>query len=193
MKKYIKQYVIGAFALTSLFSAQAQDLKLSVGEAVKMAMENNKLLQAQKYQEQFARESTKESVGYLLPSLSVHGSYSYFFDRQVIFMPGSFAGNESKPVVDVAVGGKNAFYTHLSLQQPILAEAMRRQVKTSKLNESIEQLKTSDQMAGLDVDVTSQYFTILLVKKSLELHQQSLDRNRRPWRIPARFYDWARV
>ncbi|HEY0744415.1 MAG TPA: TolC family protein, partial [Chryseosolibacter sp.] len=115
--------------------------------------------------------------GSMLPAISASGGYSYYFDRQVIFMPGAFTGNDTEPVVDVAVGGKNVFNTYLSLQQPIVAEAARRQIRSAQLNETIQQLDVKDKRANLMVEVTATYYRALLVQETIELNRQSLMRN----------------
>lgn len=179
MKKYIHQFGIGLIILNSITLAGAQELKVSLSEALMLAKENNKSLKVQYLEEKFAEESIKLSKGNLLPSVVASGNYSYYFDRQVIFMPGSFVGSETIPVVDVAVGGKNTFNTSLSFQQPLVSEAARRQVKSAKLEESLQKQVTLDKKAQLNVLITSTYLKALLVRESLKLNQQSLERNRR--------------
>lgn len=179
MKKYIHQFGIGLLILNSITLARAQELKVSLSEALMLAKENNKSLKVQYLEEKFAEESIKLSKGNLLPSVVASGNYSYYFDRQVIFMPGSFVGSETIPVVDVAVGGKNTFNTSLSFQQPLVSEAARRQVKSAKLEEALQKQVTLDKKAQLNVLITSAYLKALLVRESLKLNQQSLERNRR--------------
>lgn len=175
MKKISK--LLLAIALVATFNLYGQQTKLSLEQALEIANEKNKTLRVEMLESKALREETKVSKALMLPTVSASGSYAYYFDRQVIFLPGSFAGNESEPVVDVAVGGKNVFNSYLSLQQPIVSESSRRQIKTARINESINVLDLKDARAKLNVDVTSTYFQALLVNESIALNKQSLARN----------------
>lgn len=165
---------VALFATVNLYG---QERKLSLDEALTIARENNKTLKVEMLEAKSAYEETNVSKAALLPTISASGGYAYYFDRQVIFLPGSFTGNETEPVVDVAVGGKNVFNTAISLHQPIVSEAARRQVKASRLNESIEKLDVTAHRANLIVDVTSSYYKALLIQESIALNKQSLERN----------------
>jgi outer membrane protein len=164
-------------ALIATGNLYGQERKLSLEQALALAKENNKALRAEVLESKSLREETKIARGSMLPTLSANGSYSYYFDRQVIFMPGAFTGNESEPVVDVAVGGKNAFNSYLALHQPIVSETSRLQIKASQINESIKAANLHDTQANLNVDVTTGYYRALLIKESIALNKQSLNRN----------------
>lgn len=166
-------------ALFTTINLQGQERKLTLDEALTIARENNKTLKVETLEAKSAHEETNVSKAALLPTISASGGYSYYFHRQVIFMPGSFTGNETEPVVDVAVGGKNVFNTYISLHQPIVSEAARRQVKVSQISESIDKLDVNEHRANLMVDVTSSYYKVLLIQESIELNKQSLERNLR--------------
>ena len=166
-------------ALFTTVNLHGQERKLSLNEALTIARENNKALKVEILEAKSAHEETNVSKAALLPTISASGGYSYYFDRQVIFMPGSFTGNETEPVVDVAVGGKNVFNTYISVHQPIVSEAVRKQMKVSRINESIEKLDVREHRANLMVDVTSTYYKALLIHESIELNKQSFERNLR--------------
>ena len=176
--KNISNWFIGV-ALFATVNLHGQERKLSLDEALTIARERNKSLKAEMLEAKSAHEETNVSKAALLPTISASGGYSYYFDRQVIFMPGSFTGNETEPVVDVAVGGKNVFNTYISLHQPVVSVAARRQVKVSQISESIDKLGVNEHRANLMVDVTSSYYKVLLIQESIELNKQSLERNLR--------------
>ncbi len=165
--------------MTSLSGAMNAQTNISLVEALGLAKENNKSLQVQKFSESVAGERTRELKGAMLPSIGVQGNYSNYFDRQVIFMPGAFAGNDTAPVVDVAVGGKNTFNTMLTFQQPILSEVARNQLKSAQLNEAVQLQTTKELEAQLVMEVSVRYYTILLIDENIQLNRQSLERNLR--------------
>lgn len=157
--------------------SQAQEVVLGLEEALRLAKQNNRTLQVQYMEENVADGSVKEARSAMLPSISAHGNYSYYINRQVIFMPGSFVGNENEPVVDVAVGGKNTVSTNVYLQQAIVNEAVRKQIRSSKLEGAIQSQRTRSLESDMVVRVSENYFTIQLLQASIQLHQQSLERN----------------
>ena len=157
----------------------AQNKVLSLDQALRLAQENNKSLKIKSYEEQYTKEEIKISQANMLPSVNASGNYSYYFDRQVIFMPGAFTGNETEPVVDVAVGGKNTFNTYVTLSQPIVNESARRQIKAAKLQNAIAALNTKDYTSNLTLEVSVVYLKTLLIQESIKLNEQSLTRNNR--------------
>jgi outer membrane protein TolC len=178
MKTKIQVYIIGLMAMFPLIN-NAQNKVLSLDQALRLAQENNKSLKIKSYEEQYTHEEIKISQANMLPSVNASGNYSYYFDRQVIFMPGTFTGNETEPVVDVAVGGKNTFNTYVTLSQPIVNESARRQIKAAKLQNAIGGLNTKDYKSNLTLEVSVVYLKILLIQESIRLNEQSLKRNNR--------------
>lgn len=178
MKTTIKLFIIGLINFLPL-TINAQDLKLSLDQALQLARENNKSLKVKSHEEAYRKEEITLSQANMLPSINASSNYSYFFDRQVIFMPGAFTGNDNEPVVDVAVGGKNTFNTYVSLSQPLLNESARRQIKGSKIQNAIGGLDTKEFKSNLTLEVSTVYLRSLLIDESIKLNKQSLDRNNR--------------
>ncbi len=174
--KNIHSILTGLLLLGLCYSGKAQKLELNLNEAIDLAKKNNKALMVQKLENELAEQTIKESKGYLLPTISAGGSYTYFIDRAVIFMPGSFVGSES-PVEDVAVGGRNAWNAAINLNQPIFSEVARRQIKSAKLNALVEKEQSKDMETILVLDVAKTYYEILLIEETILLHRQSLERN----------------
>ena len=178
MKTTIKLFIIGLINFLPL-TINAQDLKLSLDQALQLARENNKSLKVKSHEEAYRKEEITLSQANMLPSINASSNYSYFFDPQVIFMPGAFTGNDNEPVVDVAVGGKNTFNTYVSLSQPLLNESARRQIKGSKIQNAIGGLDTKELKSNLTLEVSTVYLRSLLIDESIKLNKQSLDRNNR--------------
>lgn len=176
-----KKFLNILLALLLLFSGkvlQAQKRELSLAEALAMAANGNKELQVQTLEEIRYKEMTREAQSRLLPNISANAAYSRYFDRQVIFLPGSFAGTD-KAVQDIAVGGKNVFNGFLSLNQPLFLENARRQKQAAVINEKIQKEKTTDLQSQLAFQISASYFNLLLMNNQLSLQQQSLSRNTR--------------
>ncbi|MCX2452012.1 TolC family protein [Pedobacter sp. PLR] len=178
MKRKILNIPLALLLLFSGKALHAQERELSLAEALAMAAKGNKELQIQTLEEIRYKEITRETKSRLLPGISATAGYSRYFDRQVIFLPGTFAGT-TNPVQDVAVGGKNAFNGFLSLNQPVFMENARRQKQAAELNEKIQKEKTTDLESRLAFQISASYFDLLLMNSQLSLQQQSLSRNNR--------------
>ncbi|MES2329813.1 MAG: TolC family protein [Bacteroidota bacterium] len=176
MKKISYIIIATLLLIHSSSRLQAQKRQMSLADALEMAKKGNKALQVQLLEETYATELTQETKGGLLPTISANVAYSYFFDRQAIFLPGSFTGT-NKPVQDVAVGGRNAYNGFVSLYQPIFAPATRRQTKAALINEKIQKEKTTDFESQIAHQVSTHYLDIVLMMGQLDLLEQSVQRN----------------
>lgn len=176
MKRNALNILLALLLLFANKNLHAQKRALSLTEALAMAAQGNKELQVQTLEEIRYKEITRETKSRLLPNISASGAYSRYFDRQVIFLPGSFAGT-NKPVQDVAVGGKNAFNSFLSVNQPVLIETAHRQTEAAQINEKIQKEKTTDLQSQVALQISASYFNMLLMSSQLNLQEQSLLRN----------------
>ncbi|MCT3834263.1 TolC family protein [Elizabethkingia anophelis] len=176
MKKASHILIITLLLLIGSRPLFAQKKELSIQEALTMARQGNKTLQIQILEEKRATEQIRESKGRLLPDISAGVAYSYYFDRQNIFLPGSFAGT-NKAVQEVAVGGRNAFNGFVSLYQPVMDLGLHRLTEASRINEKIQTEKTEDLKSRIALGVSTRYLGILMMKRQLTLLQQSYERN----------------
>ncbi|MEO5777325.1 MAG: TolC family protein [Flavobacterium sp.] len=169
------------FFLLTFFSTQflaAQTTNVSLKDARELVTKNNKTLAIQKLEEQRSREVTNEFKGKLLPTVAVNGSVSHYFDRQVIFLPGTFAGTQN-PVQDISVGGLNTLNSTVTLQQPLIAKNMSRQKDVAQLEEKIQNETSKELKSQLVFQMTKAYYGIQLMKSQLQLQEKSLARNQK--------------
>lgn len=176
MKTNILHIVTALLLLSSANTVHAQKKKLALTDALEMAKQGNKALQIQILEEINAKEKTRETKGGLLPSISANAGFSHYFDRQVIFLPGSFVGTD-KPVQDFAVGGRNTYNAFVSLYQPIFAPVTHQLIKASKINQKIQDEKTADLKSRVALQVSSRYLNMLMMNRQLGLLEQSHQRN----------------
>lgn len=169
-------YLVTFLLLINVGNVNAQKKTLSLTDALEFAKQGNKELQVQVLEEMYSQEITKETKGNLLPSISANAAYSYYVNRQVIFLPGSFVGTDI-PVQDIAVGGRNTFNAYVSLYQPVFAPKTYQLAKASMINERVENEKTSDLKSRVALQVSIRYLDILMMNRQLELLEQSLQRN----------------
>lgn len=191
MKRNIVYIATALTLLSSVNGLYAQKNKLTLSDALEMAKEGNKTLQMQMLEEINTKEVTKETKNGFLPSISANAGYSYYINRQVIFLPGSFAGS-TKPVQDITVGGKNVYNAYVSIYQPIIAPNKLQQVKIAKLNEQLESEKTADLSSRVAYNVSLHYLDMLMMNRQLDLLEESLQRNKRALKDSRSLYEQGR-
>ncbi|MBZ4192632.1 TolC family protein [Niabella beijingensis] len=176
----MKYEVIIVLFLT-LFSTNGtgqQVKRISLSEALSMASAGNRELQVQVLEAARQKEITREVKSLLLPNVAAGGSYQYYFDRQIIFLPGSFAGT-SKPVQEVAVGGKHAFNSMITASQPLVDLVAGKQAEQARYDEQIQREKTGDLEGRLGEQLSIAYLNMLFMQAQIILQEQSLSRNRK--------------
>lgn len=178
MKILIYKIVLSFLTFLSTHLLVAQTTHVSLKDATELATMYNKNLAVQKLEEQRHKEVTNELRGKLLPNVAVSGMVSHYFDRQVIFLPGSFAGTLN-PVEDISIGGLNTLNTSITLQQPLIAKNIKRQKDVTKVEEKIQSETTKEVKSQLLYQVTKKYYGIQLMKSQLQLQEKSLIRNQR--------------
>lgn len=175
MKTIFNKYLILP-ALLLVNIALGQNRTLTLNEAIVLASKGNKSLLIQRTEEKRYGEIAKESNAKLLPSIAVAANASHYFDRQVIFLPGSFTGT-ANPVQDVRVGGLNTFNSTISLSQPLLLTNALREKKVALVEQQIQSEKTKDLEAEMIYQVSKDYYGILLMDSQMKLQEKSLARN----------------
>lgn len=176
MKNLLLIISVGLLLIAGTVSLKAQQATLSLSRALEMAKNGNKKLQAQALEEIYTAEQSKEIRNGYLPNISAGASYIRYFDRQVIFMPGSFVGS-TNAVEDVSVGGKNALNGFVSLYQPIIDPSIHRQLGVNKISEEIEKEKTIDLQRKIAYKVAALYLSMLMMNEQTALLDQSFQRN----------------
>ncbi|MEN3324959.1 TolC family protein [Mariniflexile soesokkakense] len=175
----MKTHIIKAVMLLLVFftgiKAHAQKT-ISLEEAIALSAQGNKVLKIQNLQELRAKQAVKEARGEFLPNLAFNGNVSKYFDRQVIFLPGSFAGTNNA-VQDVSVGGLQQYNGVVSLNQTLFSKRTKEALKASLVEEKIEQEKTADVESQLIQEITKIYYQVLLNQNQLVLLEKSLNRN----------------
>ena len=135
-------------------------------------------LKIQNLEELRAKQAIKEAKSAWLPNVAFNGNISRYLDRQVIFLPGSFAGTD-KDVQEVRVGGLHQYNGAITFNQTLFSLKSNQQVKASILEEKIKMEQTRDIESRLIQEVTKTYYQVLLAQNQLVLLEKSLQRNER--------------
>lgn len=153
----------------------SQDMELSLQEALKRAMENSATLKVSKLQTEIQGERLNQVKGEFRPTIQSVTNYAYFFERQVIFMPGAFTGNNLDPVVDVRVGGNNTFSSTLGVMQPILSPLSSRTLQTEKVRSNMQFVDETQVQLELIEKVSHLYYSLQFNESMQHLLEESLN------------------
>ena len=175
MKTTVFNIVVFLLIYSSGIRAFAQT-NLSLEDAIELASKGNRTLNIQNLQELSAKQAVREAKSAFLPNIDFNGNLSRYFDRQVIYLPGSFAGTE-KAVQDVSVGGLYQYDAVISLNQKLFSKSSKEDFKASKIAEEIENENTADMEGQLIHEVTKSFYRVLLSQNQLMLLEKSLHRN----------------
>ncbi|RIA09336.1 outer membrane protein TolC [Flavobacteriaceae bacterium MAR_2010_72] len=165
------------FLISFSFGIKAHAQKtITLEEAISLASQGNKTLKIQNLEELRAKQSIKEAKSAWLPNIAFNGNISRYYDRQVIFLPGSFAGTD-KDVQEVRVGGLHQYSGAITFNQTLFSLKSNQEVKASLIEEKIEKEQTGDLESRLIQEVTKTYYQVLLAQNQLVLLEKSLQRN----------------
>lgn len=173
---YMKILILALLMAVYIKQASSQTV-ITLDSAIYHATHYNSKVQIEDYEYQKAQLAFKESKSLYKPEINLNGNYNKYFNKQVIFMPGSLAGNTSAPVADVAVGGYNAFNAYVSFVQQILNVPAIYQIKQSRIAKESARLNSEYLKQQVAKDIYIRYYTIALYNKQLDLLKNSLSRN----------------
>ncbi|QHT69966.1 TolC family protein [Rhodocytophaga rosea] len=175
MKPYII-FITGLFLLIAL-SALAQEKKLTLQDAVHLAIDKNRDLQVSRLEINKSAHKVREAKGYALPTVAASGQYLHFLQRQVTFLPGNFAGLADNQIATLRVGGTDAYVGGISLVQPVFQGEIFSGIRAAKLAESLSEEDLAFTQAIVVTEVKKAYLQALITNEQLKLQQQSIARN----------------
>lgn len=157
----MKKVFIILFALVGLQSGlSAQTLSLSLPKALEIALSDNPTIKVAGLEIERQDWVRKQSVGNLLPSVSVSGQYSYSIVKQEMAKGLSF-------------GADNSISTQASLSLPLFVPAVYETLKMNRtqMEQAVESARSSK--ISLANEVKKGYYNILLAEQSLAVLKQS--------------------
>lgn len=157
----MKKIFITLLALCgALLSASAQQFELSLAKSLEIALSDNPTIKVADMEIQRQDWVRKQSVGNLLPNLSVSGQYSYSIVKQEMAKGLSF-------------GADNSISTTASLSVPLYAPTVYETLKMNQtqMEQAVESARSSK--ISLANEVKKGYYNILLAEQSLAVLKES--------------------
>lgn len=176
-----------AAACAAMFVAfapvNAQQRQLTLGEAIDIALANNRDLQIARLEIENADAQVTEAFGNALPSLDLSANYTRNIKKQVFYFPGT--DGISRPI---EIGSANSITGGLQLQQILFNSAVLTGVGTAKTYARIsrEQLRATASQTVLSVKRA--YYGAILARDVLALNEQMLRNAEENYRNAQQFY-----
>jgi len=140
--------------------------KISLDEAVKIAVANNALIKEANENLKGANEERKSALADYFPKLSAEYSYTRLNEAPTLDFPSIALPGFTIPGMEVALGDEEMYKWNLTLTQPLFTGfAIYNKHRLAKLGVDIEEFNR--ELAILDVvkDVKRAYFGLLMAKK----------------------------
>ncbi len=159
MKKIISAifYIISV----SLYSQQANNLNISLQQAIDLGLKNRYDNQSHKYNLAVADNKLNKSKKEWIPDISGSGNMRYSPQIQATYIPGGFFGPNPSLV---ALGAKSTSIFGLDLNQNIFKPAIITDVKIAKNNLKLEQEKNKQDENNIKEQIVLSYLNVLLKK-----------------------------
>ncbi len=172
-KSIIALFTILLFAT---FNINAQE-KVSLEEAIKKALENNKQLKNALYDVNKAEAEVDEAYGYALPSVDLSANYTRYLEPMRFYISG---GLFPSPDGSTNTGGQfidassdNAIDARIDVSQTIFNSAVFRSISGADNYYDAAKLNLNVKVDELVFNVKSAYLQALLQKESYELVKAS--------------------
>lgn len=157
MKKSIVTLLLGAGVV---FGASAQTFELSLDKALEIALSDNPTIRVADLEIERQDWVRKQTVGNLLPSVSISSQYSYSIVKQEMAKGLSF-------------GADNSISNSASLSLPLYAPTVYETLKMNRtqMAQAVESARSSK--ISLANEVKKGYYNILLAEQSLAVLKES--------------------
>ncbi|MGE5351958.1 MAG: efflux RND transporter permease subunit [Acidobacteriota bacterium] len=179
MLKGFSIFIIILMALSS--SSYAQKVRrLSLNDAVSIALEQNRDLKIAYYDKAKNGQRVKEAYGNAMPTITGSGQYIRNLKLPVFYMPSfSFdpnAGLTMGPSQPMEIGLKNNFTGTISAEWPLFQGAIYAGIRAARIIDEIGSENIINTRASTITEVRKAYYNILIVKEQYNLLAQSIKR-----------------
>lgn len=168
MKRVLLSLFLPAVLATSMLHAQ-DSLKLTLDDAVQMALRNNKGLEVARRGIANADAQIDDAKASVYPKIDVNARYTRNIERPVFFFPGS--DGITRPI---SVGSANALQADLTVNQIIFNSAAITAVGTSEIYAKISRQQLRSQANETVLNVRRAFYGALLARDALDVNRALL-------------------
>ena len=154
---------------------EVKPLKLSIDEAVRLALEQSAQVKTSRLAVDQARYEQKKTLGGLYPNVSLSGSYTYMLKKQRVYFggddPSSMAG--MFPADGIEMGEKHALQGGIVAGMPLIAPQLWASLELDKQAVALAEEKARSSKIALEAEVRKAYMGILLARESERVLQSN--------------------
>lgn len=172
-----------AISLALASAAEAQTRRLSLNDALLLALEYNRELKVAKLEREKSSQSVREAWGNVYPELTLTGQFAHSFRNTNFFIfPAGFggppgAGGGTTAPTQIVATGINSINATLQFAQPIYRGAIWAGIRASSVVNDISEEAYINEKAKVITDVKKAYYDVLIAQESARLIEQSIARN----------------
>ncbi len=146
---------------------------LTLDEAIRMAVANNRDLKMAELDMEKANKKVTEAIGNALPSLSATGQYSRAIEKTVFFLP-DFANPGSGRITPIEIGADHSIQFGFSATQILFNSAVFEGVGTAKIYQKAARELYRAKYNGTVASVRKAFHGVLYAQRVLEMTRSSL-------------------
>ena len=139
---------------------------LTLDEAIGIALEQNREIQAARLELGKADAQVDEAFGNALPTVDLNSRYTWNIRRPVFFFPG-----EDDVVRPISIGSKNALTADLSVQQILFNSAVLTGVGASRIYAQISRQALRSEASDVILTIKKAWYGVLLSREVLAVNE----------------------
>lgn len=172
--KHLSLSFVAVLAIASMAVAQpAPPRRLTIDDAVRIAMEKNSDLQSARLDVDRADARVQEAIGYALPTVDLSGRYTRSLKRPVFFLP-DFSDLNSGRIIPVQIGSNHAVDMTLTARQVLFNGTVFVGVGAAGIYADVARDLYRARQLETVTNVKRAFFRALLAREALDLTRTSL-------------------
>ncbi len=186
-QKIFQSFWLSVLSLTGLIAtqsvqAQTDTLRLSVDDAVTIALSENPTVQVADMEIEKKVYEKRKSIGALFPTIDATAQYNRTLKRQMMYFDGAFGAPGDSTQTDIPdsktgipVGRSNNWTAGFTASLPIVAPALWKTITLSSLDVEMALESARGSKISMVEEVRKAFYAILLAQDSYLVFQQSYD------------------
>ncbi len=172
MKKLLA-YIPAVLLAVTLAAPVIAQTRLTLDDAVRIALERNQQLASSRYEVRKARAQVNEAYGTALPAVDFYGEYSHALKKPVFFLP-DFQNPGSDAIIPIEIGSDHAFNMVLSARQKIFDAAVFTGVGAARIySRASEEMYRAKELETV-ANVRIAFYSVLLAAEVRDMMHANL-------------------
>lgn len=172
--------VVGLFLLvaSTAIAQQPDTLRLSLVEAVNLAVQQNPQLKSVQLDEEINRAKVREVKASALPQVTGDASFTDNFLRASQILPGEVFGKPGESIA-VKFGTRYQMGATAQVSQALFNPSLKIGLRAARESQGLYELQTFKSKEDLIYNVVNLYTQLQMIEKQTELVESNLDRTQR--------------